>query len=165
MTWDEWNQALDEIKDQWPVAAQGDGYLSTDYAGEYARLDTLRAWYKLVKDFTLTQVLSAIFRYATTDEENQWPPQGPTIARLARDIAAEDQAREARERAALPPPADENPVDGLTWAKRNGFGSIWDAVKARCVKVGHHGDQTTETCRLCNGLPPISAVMAKAANG
>jgi len=162
--WKAWLEILAEIGRLWPNARET--FLATDAAGDYSELDTLRAWFALVKDYPPDALYSAVFRYAETDKRNEWPPAGTTLALIARDVLVEDQAREARDRAkALPEPADD-PGSLRRVLERAGVDTLAEYARMRCVERDHYLDWVTdETCALCNGRPPMSAMLAKAADG
>lgn len=162
ITWPQWLEVLDYIAQTWPRARES--FLALDYAGELAEVTTLRAWHKLLHDagYTDAQVYAAVMRYAATDKQNAWPPEGPVIARYARDIAIEDRAEAARRAQPAPEP---NPVGAQSFAQRHGFANITEYRKSRCASQNHYGLGTDATCRGCNDLPPMSVVMEHTAYG
>lgn len=162
LTWAEWLEVLDDITDTWPQTKTTT--LARDAAGDFVDMDTIRAWHKLVADHPQDVVFGAVFRYATTDPKNEWPPQGPTIARLCREIAAENFAMAQRTAPALPT-RTETPVDGRTFAQRQGFANLREYAKSRCKSQRHYNLGTDETCRMCNNLPPLADVLAQTAAG
>lgn len=163
LTWPEWLEVVAQIGTIWPQTKTTT--LAKDAAGDYVEMDTLRAWHGLVKDHPQDVVYGAVFRYATTDPKNEWPPNGSTIARMAREISAENYA-EAKRRALPPPGRDDGPiVDARTFSQRHGFADFKAYRKDRCKSQRHYGQGDDDTCRACNDLPPMSAVLEQAANG
>lgn len=160
LTWAEWAEVLEDVANTWPQTKTA--ILARDAAGDFVEIVVLRKWHHLVSDYPQDVVFGAVFRYATTDPKCEWPPQGPTIARLCREIAAENFAAAKRDMPALPA-STETPVDGRTFAQRQGFANLREYAKHRCSTQRHYGLGDDGTCRMCNGLPPLHEVMARTA--
>lgn len=159
LPWPEWLEVLDEMSRIWPQTRTG--ILARDYGDNYVEMDTLRAWHRLLFDFPAEVVYGALFRYAETDPRNEWPPNGPTLARIAREISIEVFAESQRR--ALPSPDDSgSPVGARTFSERQGFPDFASYRRARCRSQRHYDAGTDDTCRICHGLPPAYMDMAAA---